>query len=52
MQNDFFTNNIVKKPDKLLKLRIPYKGSKIDIASELIDKMLEIKPNAKYFIDI
>ena len=52
MQNDFFTNNVVKKPDKLLKLRIPYKGSKIDIASQLIDKMLEVKPNAKYFIDM
>jgi len=31
--------------------RMPYKGSKNKIADQLIDKMLEIKPNAKYFVD-
>lgn len=31
--------------------RIPYKGSKNKIADNLIDKMLELKPKAKYFID-
>lgn len=52
MQSNLFTNNIINKPAKLLPMRIPYKGSKIEIASQLIDKMLEVKPNAKYFIDI
>lgn len=33
-------------------LGIPYKGSKRGIALELFNKMLEIKPNAKYFYDL
>ena len=33
-------------------LRIPYMGSKNKIALRLFEKMLEIKPNAKYFFDI
>lgn len=32
-------------------LRIPYKGSKNRIADKLVDKMLQIKPRAKYFVD-
>lgn len=37
---------------KVEPLRIPYKGSKRKIAEELFQKMLEIKPNAKYFFDL
>ena len=33
-------------------LRIPYMGSKRKIAKDLFTKMLELKPNAKYFFDI
>ena len=33
-------------------LRIPYMGSKNKIALRLLKKMLEIKPNAKYFFDL
>lgn len=33
-------------------LRIPYMGSKNRIAKQLFEKMLEIKPNAKYFFDL
>ena len=33
-------------------LRIPYMGSKRKIAKQLFEKMLEIKPNAKYFFDL
>lgn len=33
-------------------LRIPYMGSKNKIAHALFEKMLEIKPNAKYFFDL
>jgi site-specific DNA-adenine methylase len=33
-------------------IRIPYMGSKNKIAVELLQKMLEIKPNAKYFYDL
>jgi 16S rRNA G966 N2-methylase RsmD len=43
-------NNIVRK--NYSNLRIPYMGSKQKIAEELMYKMLEIKPNAKYFIDL
>ena len=32
-----------------LGLRIPYMGSKNSIAKDLFQKMIEIKPNAKYF---
>ena len=35
-----------------LQLRIPYMGSKRKIAKELMQKMIEIKPKAKYFYDI
>lgn len=38
-------------PDSL-QLRIPYMGSKRKIAKELMQKMIEIKPNAKYLYDI
>lgn len=31
---------------------IPYQGSKNLIARRLMDKMLEIKPNARYFVDL
>jgi len=33
-------------------LRIPYMGSKNKISLQLFEKMLEIKPNAKYFYDL
>ena len=33
-------------------LRIPYMGSKNKIALRLFEKMLEIKPNTKYFFDL
>lgn len=35
-----------------LELRIPYMGSKRKIAKELMQKMFEIKPKAKYFYDL
>lgn len=38
--------------DNLLNLRIPYQGSKNSITEKLIYKMLEVKPKAKYFIDL
>ena len=37
---------------KVEPLRIPYMGSKRKIAEELFQKMLEIKPKAKYFFDL
>jgi len=37
---------------KIEPLRIPYMGSKRKIAAELFQKMLQIKPNAKYFFDL
>jgi len=37
---------------KVEPLRIPYMGSKRKIAEQLFQKMLEIKPNAKYFFDL
>jgi len=37
---------------EVLPLRIPYMGSKRKIAHQLFEKMLEIKPNAKYFFDL
>jgi hypothetical protein len=39
----------VYKPKKIENIRIPYMGSKNKIAVKLIDKMLEIKPKARYF---
>ena len=32
-------------------LRIPYKGSKNKIADQIMNRMLELKPNTKYFVD-
>lgn len=49
MHFDLF-NYPVKK--NILPLRIPYMGSKNKIAETLLLKMLEIKPNAKYFYDL
>jgi site-specific DNA-adenine methylase len=49
MNFDLF-NYPVKKD--ILPLRIPYMGSKNKIAEILLLKMLEIKPNAKYFYDL
>ena len=37
---------------KIEPLRIPYMGSKRKIAEQLFQKMLEIKPSAKYFFDL
>lgn len=39
-------------PQDIKNLRIPYMGSKNKIAVNLIKKMLEVKPNAKYFFDL
>ena len=39
-------------PQDIKNLRIPYMGSKNKIAVDLITKMLEVKPNAKYFFDL
>jgi len=49
MNFDLF-NYPVKKD--ILPLRIPYMGSKNKIAEILLLKILEIKPNAKYFYDL
>ena len=49
MNFDLF-NYPVKKD--ILPLKIPYMGSKSKIAETLLLKMLEIKPNAKYFYDL
>jgi len=49
MNFDLF-NYPIKKD--ILPLRIPYMGSKNKIAETLLLKMLEIKPNAKYFYDL
>ena len=49
MNLDLFDRPIL--PDSL-GLRIPYMGSKNKVAVELFQKMLEIKPNAKYFYDL
>lgn len=48
MQKDLF-NDITKKTYS--NLRIPYMGSKNKISHDLMYKMLEYKPNAKYFVD-
>jgi len=39
-------------PQDIKNLRMPYMGSKNKIAVDLIKKMLEVKPNAKYFFDL
>ena len=49
IEKDLF-NNIIKQDYN--NLRIPYQGGKQKIAQELMYKMLEIKPNAKYFVDL
>ena len=52
MQDLFAEQNIIFKPQKLQQIRLPWQGSKRAIAPQLIDKMLEVKPNAKYFVDL
>lgn len=42
----------IHRPANLQAIRIPWLGSKIKIAPALMDEMLKIKPNAKYFYDI
>ena len=46
--------DLLNKPvlPKSLQLKIPYMGSKRKIAEELMQKMIEIKPKAKYFYDL
>jgi 16S rRNA G966 N2-methylase RsmD len=51
-QSLFETPKLIQKPKKIMRLRIPYQGSKSAISDTLLDKMLEIKPNAKYFYDL
>ena len=46
---DLFGKPIIPKIDII---RIPYQGSKNSIALDLFAKMLELKPNAKYFYDL
>ena len=46
---DLFNKPVLPKS---LQLRIPYMGSKRKIAEQLMQKMLEIKPKAKYFYDL
>ena len=46
---DLFNKPVLPKS---LQLRIPYMGSKRRIAEQLMQKMLEIKPKAKYFYDL
>ena len=52
MQDLFTEQNPIFKPKKLEQIRIPWTGSKRSIAPQLIDKMLEVKPKAKYFVDL
>ena len=49
MEYDLFNQPIIPEFDIL---RIPYMGSKNKICIDLFRKMLEIKPNAKYFVDL
>ena len=44
--------DIFKKPKKTHDFSIPYMGSKRVIAERILDEMLKIKPNAKYFYDL
>lgn len=46
---DLFRKPIIPKLDIY---RVPYMGSKNKIALQLFEKMLEIKPKAKYFYDL
>ena len=49
MNFDLFGARQVEKTERL---GIPYMGSKRKHADKLIDKILELKPNAKYFYDL
>jgi site-specific DNA-adenine methylase len=50
MQGNLFSG--VHKPSKVHKIGIPFQGSKNKIAEKLMDEMLRIKPEAKYFVDV
>ena len=50
MTIDIFGN--IQVPETMDIHRLPYMGSKNKIALQLFKKMLEIKPNAKYFVDL
>ncbi len=50
MRYDLFDYPII--PENIKNLRIPYMGSKNKIAIDLLRKMLEVKPKAKYFYDL
>ena len=50
MQYSLFDGIVV--PNKSLKLRVPYMGSKNKIALPLLKEMLKVKPNARYFYDL
>ena len=50
MQYNLFDSIVV--PNKSLKLRVPYMGSKNKIALPLLKEMLNVKPNARYFYDL
>jgi len=50
MRYDLFGHPIM--PENIKNLRVPYMGSKNKIAIDLLRKMLEVKPQAKYFFDL
>ena len=50
MQYSLFDGIVV--PNKSLKFRVPYMGSKNKIALPLLREMLKVKPNARYFYDL
>jgi len=50
MQYSLFDGIVV--PNKSLKFRVPYMGSKNKIALPLLKEMLKVKPNARYFYDL
>ena len=50
MRYDLFGYPII--PENIKNLRVPYMGSKNKIAVDLLRKMLEVKPRAKYFFDL
>lgn len=52
MQDLFTHEKPIFKPANIQQIRIPWQGSKNSISTQLLDKMLEIKPNAKYFYDL
>jgi site-specific DNA-adenine methylase len=51
MQLSLF-NNTICRPAVLNRYGIPYMGSKQKIADQILDKILEVKPKAKYFYDL